>query len=100
MAKSRDEKDASASQTNEVYAPEAIIQAVQKLEKRVNKVDERSAKAEVAACDITDLVGKVENEAFEKMMGEMAKMREEFTGELLALKKGRSDRGRHYSNWS
>uniref|UniRef100_A0A803LV16 Uncharacterized protein n=1 Tax=Chenopodium quinoa TaxID=63459 RepID=A0A803LV16_CHEQI len=64
---------------------------------------------------MTDSVGKVENEvitlkgqlgeldnrleevsldaqsfadqAFEKMMGEMAKMREEFTGELLALKK-------------
>uniref|UniRef100_A0A803MYN9 Retrotransposon gag domain-containing protein n=1 Tax=Chenopodium quinoa TaxID=63459 RepID=A0A803MYN9_CHEQI len=102
------------------YTPEALIQAVQKLEKRVNKVDERSAKAEVAACDMTDSVGKVENEvitlkgqlgeldnllevvsldaqsladqsladqAFEKMMGEMAKMREEFTGELLALKK-------------
>uniref|UniRef100_A0A803LVV6 Uncharacterized protein n=1 Tax=Chenopodium quinoa TaxID=63459 RepID=A0A803LVV6_CHEQI len=112
MAKS---KDASASQTTEGYAPEALIQAVQKLEKRVNKVDERSAKAEVAACDMTDSVGKVENEvitlkgqlgeldnrleevsldaqsladqAFEKMMGEMAKMREEFTGELLALKK-------------
>uniref|UniRef100_A0A803LR51 Retrotransposon gag domain-containing protein n=1 Tax=Chenopodium quinoa TaxID=63459 RepID=A0A803LR51_CHEQI len=97
------------------YAPEALIQAVQKLEKRVNKVDERSAKAEVGACDMTDSVGKVENEvitlkgqlgelddrleevsldaqsladqAFEKMMGEMAKMCEEFTGELLALKK-------------
>uniref|UniRef100_A0A803MT59 Ty3 transposon capsid-like protein domain-containing protein n=1 Tax=Chenopodium quinoa TaxID=63459 RepID=A0A803MT59_CHEQI len=104
-----------ASQVTEGYAPEALIQAVQKLEKRVNKVDERSAKAEVAACDMTDSVGKVENEvsalkgqlgelddrleevsldaqsladqAFEKMMGEMAKMREEFTGELLALKK-------------
>uniref|UniRef100_A0A803MP99 Ty3 transposon capsid-like protein domain-containing protein n=1 Tax=Chenopodium quinoa TaxID=63459 RepID=A0A803MP99_CHEQI len=115
MAKSKDGKDASASQTTEGYAPEALIQAVQKLEKRVNKVDERSAKAEVAACDMTDSVGKVENEvitlkgqlgeldnrleevsldaqsladqAFEKMMGEMAKMREEFTGELLALKK-------------
>uniref|UniRef100_A0A803N015 Ty3 transposon capsid-like protein domain-containing protein n=1 Tax=Chenopodium quinoa TaxID=63459 RepID=A0A803N015_CHEQI len=115
MAKSKDDKDASASQTTEGYAPEALIQAVQKLEKRVNKVDERSAKAEVAACDMTDSVGKVENEvitlkgqlgeldnrleevsldaqsladqAFEKMMGEMAKMREEFTGELLALKK-------------
>uniref|UniRef100_A0A803N7S9 Retrotransposon gag domain-containing protein n=1 Tax=Chenopodium quinoa TaxID=63459 RepID=A0A803N7S9_CHEQI len=108
-------KDASASQTIEGYAPEALIQAVQKLEKRVNKVVERSTKAEVAACDMTNSVGKVENEvitrkgqlgeldnrleevsldaqsfadqAFEKMMGEMAKMREEFTGELLALKK-------------
>uniref|UniRef100_A0A803N4L8 Retrotransposon gag domain-containing protein n=1 Tax=Chenopodium quinoa TaxID=63459 RepID=A0A803N4L8_CHEQI len=87
MEKSKDGKDASASQTTEGYASEAIIQAVQKLEKRVNKVDERSAKAEVAACDMTDFVSKVENEAFEKMMGEMVKMREEFRGELLAFKK-------------
>uniref|UniRef100_A0A803N775 Uncharacterized protein n=1 Tax=Chenopodium quinoa TaxID=63459 RepID=A0A803N775_CHEQI len=71
--KSKDDKDASASQTTEGYGPEAIIQAVQKLERRVNKVDERSAKAEVAACDMTDSVGKVENQviALKDQLGDL-----------------------------
>uniref|UniRef100_A0A803LW10 Ty3 transposon capsid-like protein domain-containing protein n=1 Tax=Chenopodium quinoa TaxID=63459 RepID=A0A803LW10_CHEQI len=50
------------------------------LKGQLGELDNRLEEASLDAQSLAD-------QAFEKMMGEMAKMREEFTGELLALKK-------------